>query len=249
MYPKHYFEEFWEAEQRNELFVCMPFDESLDARFNDTIKSAAIKAGFQDAVRVDEDKSGNIVLSKIWDGIANSRMVLADLSDDPRSKENHVNGNVLYEAGVAHAMREPEAVIIIRDQDPKSADFDVRGFTINCPPNNTLTEKWLTDLLSSSLENYKWSLSKRVKYAAESIDDIGLYLMLETGGDKQTSTHFNTAKMDAKMKLSVLRLLELGMLRFLTARAVRPSEHAYHWTAFGYAVMEYLSIPKVSKNK
>ena len=158
MYPKHYFEQFWEAEQRNELFVCMPFDKSLDSRFNDIIKSSAIKAGFKNAVRVNEDKSGNIVLSKIWDGVANSRMVLADLSDDPRSKENHANGNVLYEVGVAHAMREPEAVVIIRDQNPQTADFDVRGFSINCPPDNTLTEDWLTDLLSSCLENYSWSL-------------------------------------------------------------------------------------------
>jgi len=30
MYPKFFFERFWVGDQRNELFVCMPFHDSFD---------------------------------------------------------------------------------------------------------------------------------------------------------------------------------------------------------------------------
>lgn len=33
MYPKHFFERFWESEQKNQLFVCMPFHNNCDERF------------------------------------------------------------------------------------------------------------------------------------------------------------------------------------------------------------------------
>ncbi len=244
MYPKHFFEQFWESEQRNELFVCMPFHSSLNYRFNQVIKVAAKKAGFDNAIRVDEDTSGNVIITKILDGIANSKMVLVDLSDDPSCKERHVNGNVLYEAGIVHAIREPDALIIVRDQGPEGVDFDIRGFTINTPPNNVIEEKWLIELLKNSLENYQWFIGKRIKSTAELIDDISLLLMAKYGGDKNTSTHFNSANMDAKYKISIMRLLELGILRFQTARNNNPLEHAYHWTDFGYEVMKYLHIER-----
>ena len=33
MYPKHFFENYWASEQKNQLFVCMPFDDSFDEKF------------------------------------------------------------------------------------------------------------------------------------------------------------------------------------------------------------------------
>lgn len=245
MYAKFFFERFWEGEQQNKLFVCMPFHDAFDSRFKDVMIPAAKEAGFENATRVKEDTEGHVVMDKILDGIANSRMILIDLTDDPKSPceySKHVNGNVLYEAGIANAMREPSAIVMIRDQNPAAADFDIRGMTINQPPGAILSKDWLSNLLKTSLDDHKWYESKRVKAAAQSIDDIGLSLILNIGKHPKSWNHFNTLKFEAPEKMSVLRLIDLGILWFDTAGSKRPQVHAYHWTSFGYEVMKYLGI-------
>ena len=241
MWTKFFFERFWESGQRNELFVCMPFHYEFDERFAAIIEPSAKEVGFEKAARVDQSTEGNVVTDKIWDGIANSKMILVDLTGDPKSK-GHVNGNVLLELGVAQAMREPSAVVIIRDQDLDTADFDVRGLTINRPRNGKLTTEWLTDLLRGSVKNYDWSESKRVKAASESIDEIGLMLMWSNGRLPKDWRHFNTVGQSAEVKLSVLRLMDLGILRLGTGGSNAPTEHAYHWTPFGDQVIRRLGM-------
>ncbi len=245
MYSKFFFERLWGSEQKNELFVCMPFHLVFDSRFNDIIIPAAKSAGFDNAVRVKEDTAANVIISKIWDGIANSKMVLVDFTDDPKY-DNHVNGNVLYEAGVAHSMREPSAVIMIRDQNPEAVDFDVKGLTIIQPPEGKLSKSWLENLLQQPLNNHNWAESKRVRAAAESIDDIGLELIWTRGRYPKGWNHFNTLGLPAELKISVLRLLDLGILWFATGGAENPTEHAYHWTPFGYEVMKFLCVKPVA---
>ncbi len=241
MWAKFFFERFWESTQRNELFVCMPFHQEFDKRFSTIVEPSAREAGFEKAARVDQSTEGNVITDKIWDGIANCKMVLVDLTDDPQSK-GHVNGNVLLELGVAQAMREPSAVVIIRDEDPKTADFDVRGLTINRPGGGKLSKEWLKDLLCASVRNHNWSESKRVKAAAESIDEIGLVLMWEIGRRPKDWRHFNTVGQPAEVKLAVLRLMDLGILRLGTGGPSAPTEHAYHWTPFGDQVIKHLGI-------
>ncbi|GEM_PF-3225744 len=241
MWSKFFFERFWESEQRNELFVCMPFHHEFDERFSSIVDPSARGAGFDKATRVDQSTEGNVVTDKIWNGIANSKMVLVDLTDDPKSN-GHVNGNVLLELGAAQAMREPSSVVIIRDQNPREADFDVRGLTINQPPGGNLTKEWLVDLLAGSVKNHDWAQSKRVKAAAESLDEIGLMLMWEIGRRPTDWRHFNTVGLPAEVKMAVLRLMDLGILRLGTGGPQFPTEHAYHWTPFGNQVMRYLGI-------
>ena len=245
MWTKFFFERFWESEQRNELFVCMPFHHEFDERFASIIDPSAKEAGFEKAVRVDQSTEGNVVTDKIWDGIANSKMILVDLTDDPKSK-GHVNGNVLLELGVAQAMREPSAVVIIRDQEPQTADFDVRGLTINRPDSGQLSKEWLRDLLRLSARHHDWSESKRVRAAAESIDEIGLTLMWEIGRRPKDWRHFNTMGQPAEVKLAVLRLMDLGILRLGTGGPSAPTEHAYHWTPFGDQVIRHLGMKMLS---
>jgi len=45
-------------------------------------------------------------------------------------------------------------------------------------------------------------------------------------------------------KQSILRLIDLGILRFETGRERAPEEHAYHWTSLGKEVLKYLGIPQ-----
>jgi len=116
MYAKFFFERFWAGDQRNELFVCMPFHDSFDNKFRNIVSPSAQRAGFEKAERVKEDWEANVITDRIFDGIANSKMILFDLADDPKSPcqfSKQINGNVLYELGVANSIREPEDILLI----------------------------------------------------------------------------------------------------------------------------------------
>ncbi len=242
MYPKHFMEQFWRGELNNKLFVAMPFHPSFDSRFSNIIKPAAKEVGFEDAYRSKEILSSNAIVTKILEGIANSRMVLCDLSDD----QGHVNGNVLYEAGIATTIREPHSVVLIRDQEPTKADFDVRGLTIYRPPNGKLTKSWLAGLLKRHLEETDWTKSKRIEVIAHSLDDFCLVLLEGPGRNPDGYNHFHVSGQPIEVRLAAQRLVDLGILWFDTGREERPLEYAYHWTSLAKDLMEYLGLPQLT---
>lgn len=246
MYPKHFMEQFWKGELNNKLFVAMSFHPSFDSRFSDIINPAAIEAGFECVYRADEGRDSNAITTKIIDGIANSRMVLCDLSDDV---QGHVNGNVLYETGIAQAIREPHSVVLIRDQVPEEADFDVRGFKINRPPDGKLTKPWLVDVLNEALGEIDWARSKRIEVIAHSLDDFCLLLIEKHGRNPDGYNHFNLAESPIELRLAAQRLIDMGILWFATAREVRPLEHAYRWTSLAKDLMEYLGLPQLTSEE
>jgi len=243
MYPKHFMEQFWQGEPYNKLFVAMSFRPSFDSRFFDIIDPAAREAGFESAYRADEWRDSNAITTKIIDGIANSRMVLCDLSDEV---QGHVNGNVLYETGIAQAIREPHSVILIRDQDPEKADFDVRGFKINRPPDGKLTKPWLVDVLKGALGEIDWARSKRIEAIAHSLDDGCLILIDMYGRNPDNYNHFHLDGAKIELRLAAQRLVDFGILWFATARGVRPREHAYRWTSLAKDLMKYLGFSQLT---
>ncbi len=249
MYAKFFFERFWEGEQKNELFICMPFHVSFDGKF-DKINIGAKKVGFDKAVRVKEDCDANVITDKIFDGIANSKMLLFDLSDDPKSPENskQANVNVLYELGIANAIREPQDILLIRESSSGKIPFDVSGMTIN-EHQGDLTTEWLADELKTALENQEWHKSKRVQAAAKSIDGEALELMYNYGRNPEDFNHFHTTGVPAEVKMSVLRLMDLGILWFASVCEGEYREHAFRWTPFGHEVMKYLGIQKLSMDE
>lgn len=142
MYPKYFFERFWDGQQRNELFVCMPFDDSLDDKFNDIV-NGDVSAGFETATRVKEDWEPNVITDKIFDGIANSKMILFDLTHDPKLEPlEQSNINVVYELGIANSIREPEDLLLIKEEPIGKLPFDISGLTVIPHPENMLAD-WL----------------------------------------------------------------------------------------------------------
>lgn len=242
MYPKHFMEQFWREELNNKLFVAMPFDPSFDSRFSEIIKPAAKEAGFDDAYRSKEILSSDAVVTKILEGIANSRMVLCDLTDD----KGHVNGNVLFEAGVATTIREPHSVVLIRDQEPSKADFDVRGLTIHRPPNGKPTKSWLVELLKKHLEEIDWAKSKRIETIAHSLDEFCLALITVHGTNPDGYNNFALANSSIELRLAAQRLVDLGVLQFTTAREIRPLEYSYRWTGLAKDLMKYLGLRQLT---
>lgn len=251
MYAKLFFERFWAGDQRNELFVCMPFHDSFDDKFRNIISTSAKNSGFKKAERVKEDWEANVITDRIFDGIANSKMILFDLADDPKSPcqfSKQINGNVLYELGVANSIREPEDIVLIRERSSVKIPFDISGLNINMYEGELLTD-WLSDKLQKALKKQKWYTSKRVKSAANSIDEYAFELMYRIGCRPPGFNHFNISKMPYEVRFSVLRLIDLGILWFATGIDERGHEHAYRWTPFGREVIKYLGIKLLNEEE
>jgi len=231
------------GERANKLFVAMPFHQKFDSRFSDIIKPAAIEAGFEDAYRSKEILSSNAIVTKILEGIANSRMVLCDLSNDEKGR---VNGNVLYETGVATTIREPHSVVLIRDQEPSEADFDIRGLTIKTPPEGKLTTPWLVERLKEALGEIDWSRSKRIEAIAHRLDEFCLLLINQYGRNPDGYNNFHVLGQPIEVRIAAQRLVDLGILWFATAREVRPLEFSYRWTTLAKDLMQYLNLPQLT---
>ena len=99
-------------------FVLMPFDERFDPIYEAFIVPALREAGLEVA-RADNIESQRNILKDVMEGIANSDLIIADLTD--------ANPNVYYELGVAHAFRKP---VIHLTQLLEDVPFDLRSYRI-----------------------------------------------------------------------------------------------------------------------
>ena len=126
MYPRHYFDLYRPHISEKMVFVGMPFAETALDRWESVIRPAILEAGL-DPYRVDMDVPSDSILENIMRGILDAKFLLFDISMD----HNRVrNGNVMYEIGLAHAMRHPEEILIVRsDNDPLL--FDVSSIRIH----------------------------------------------------------------------------------------------------------------------
>jgi len=131
MHPNAFLKTYWRLELRPQIFVAMSFSSVYDQRFASVIKPAIenVKIDGQPlkAFRVDNSKTGDSILTDILEGIAHSQMVLADVSAlgrDAVTGAAYRNGNVMYEIGLALACRQPQEVLLIRD-DKERFLFDV----------------------------------------------------------------------------------------------------------------------------
>lgn len=131
MHPNAFLSTFWRMEVKCQVFVAMSFAPQYQPRY-DKVITPAIEAIHINNIplksyRVDISKSGDSILTDIMEGIAHSQMVLADVSTigkDSVSSMPYRNGNVMYEVGLALACRQPQDVLLIRDDKDKFL-FDV----------------------------------------------------------------------------------------------------------------------------
>ena len=98
-------------------FSIMPFQEGFDD-INRIIAEAAEECGLE-YVRSDRRDQAGSVLSQILSDIRSAAVVVADISGH--------NPNVLYELGIAHQIKGPDRVVIIR-QAADESPYDVNEF-------------------------------------------------------------------------------------------------------------------------
>src|SRR5205823_3594933 len=103
LHPNVFLNTFWQLELKPQVFVAMSFDPRYQSRFDNVI-SPAIRSILIDNIplqpyRVDLSKTGDSILTEINNGIAHSRLILADVSTigrDSSTGHTYRNSNVMY---------------------------------------------------------------------------------------------------------------------------------------------------------
>lgn len=83
-------------------FVLMPFKDPFNSYYDEIIKPAVEKTGLK-PIRADEIYGIETIMCDIWNTINSAKVLIAELTSR--------NANVLYELGLAHAIRKPVIII------------------------------------------------------------------------------------------------------------------------------------------
>lgn len=251
MYPAHGLALFPPFPRNERVFVAMTFDPRFEQRWRSVIEPACQDVGLQ-GFRVDIPKASSSIPADILAGIAQSRLVLADLTP----LDGYRNGNVMYEVGIAHACRQPEEVILLRSDEDRLL-FDVSTIRVNRydPERDPAGSRAaVAGILRWAMTEVDSAKSITVQHAANALDYPTTMMLARcftsTDGLKVPQAGvFHAARSD----MAISRLLELGLAR-TDWRATSPEERAdkanlsatitnlarYRVTSFGTAVYKHI---------
>ena len=107
------------AERKRRAFIIMPFADEYVPVYEVVITPPLVEAGYE--VERADDLAGRdqSILRRIVQAIAESDLVVADLTD--------LNPNVLYELGLAHGLQRPAVLLT---QDIAQVPFDLRTYQV-----------------------------------------------------------------------------------------------------------------------
>src|SRR5690348_8752362 len=113
MHPRYLRELIDRSSYQPRVFVIMSFAPEFERRFKSVIapaiESVQLDGRAMEVHRVDQTSVSDSIIVEIVEGVARDRIVFADISTIGSIEERPVrNGNVMYELGLAHAMRRPE---------------------------------------------------------------------------------------------------------------------------------------------
>lgn len=153
MYPKIYIDLFRSFDRASKVFVAMPFSSQFESRWKE-IFVPAIKSCNLKPYRTKELLVSNSIPIDILDGIGRANFLLFDISNEEKDRPN---SNVMYELGIAHAIRLPEEVIIMRDEQSKNCPFDIKHIRWNI-------------FSTQKIEESRAKIEKLIKNAEKQID-------------------------------------------------------------------------------
>lgn len=250
MYPREYFDTYWRGDLRNEIFVIMSFADEFQPIWLEAIKPAISEdmIGHPFAHRVDATVLASSIITEILDGIAHAKLIFAEISVCTAGHwQGQRNGNVMYELGLAHALRPAQELVVVRS-DHAEINFDIAGTKVQSYDRSNLLEarRSFAQLLNGAVSELDRVKQLKVTQAVESLDADTLDLMGRCGkGDYFSVTRANTmgeimSQIGAGTKDAVRLLLALAIVRF--DANVSAGAYAYHWTDFGKAVLTRLKI-------
>ena len=135
MYPANFFGLFPPFPREKKVFVAMSFDNTFQRRWNEVIRPAVSEIELDgvslEPVRVDVRSISDSIVTEILQGMAHHLVVFADVTTIAYVGDKPIrNANVLYEVGLAHAIRLPEEVILFRS-DEDQLIFDITNVRVN----------------------------------------------------------------------------------------------------------------------
>ena len=217
---------------------------------------------------MDTKRISDSILTEILGGISNDQLVIADVTATNWIDKRPVrNGNVMYEVGIAHAIRLPEEVLLFRSDSGRLL-FDISNVRVNSyDPDNDCAgaREHVAHAIRDALNERNLQRQNAIKTTAKSLDipswTVLIQALLVGSGSIQ---HFPTSNLknalgNAPMNAAIGRLLGMGALEANFSRQSLNSIQdmkgdremfSYKLTAFGHALIEYvnretLDVPKI----
>lgn len=259
MYPNLFFNLFPAFPRENYVFVAMSFDERFDGRWQNVIAPAIARLSVNgkklEAKRVDARKVSDSILTEILDGIAKCRLFFADVTTIGKLADSPIrSANVMYEVGIAHAIRLPEEVVLFRSDDDVLL-FDTSNIRVNKYQPDQLPNEAIAAMVSAMLDSSKELDLQRhlsVDRAADALTEVAWIMLNEAraiGGIAHPSlTTMGEAFSCLAQNSAIEQLLELSAIRAEYTK-ITPDfleEHGdsfngvvrYQVTEFGMAILK-----------
>jgi len=240
MYPKHYYDLFRSTIEPGIVFVGMSFSETEQYKWTEIISPAITHAGLK-AYRVDTEVIGGSILIDILNGIAKAKILLFEVSTNQAGMRN---GNVMYELGIAHALRYPEEILLLRS-DTNPLLFDVSNIRVinydTDDSNNSVN--LISGLLKHLNENIDSTKNLVLDKIISMLDEVSLGLLQS----KSNLNVFSLKELDKafspqviEIRSSIRHLLELGILEVIFRKNDRT--YGYSWTRMGLDLLRKLGF-------
>lgn len=258
MFPRDFFLDYWDPALRNELFGAIPFSSHFDSIWEGAIAPAALACGLK-AHKVNQRKTSDSIHVDILDGIAHSRLVFVDVSpvyyppvtstlalfNKLSRKPQYPNGNVMYELGIAHATRQAEEVIVVRNCADTDLLFDVIGIRTNYYPPNDLKaaqiifEDLMRDALTT-IDRTKALLVAKAMRAITLFDKMLIRKFWPQVFNLSTKDPDKLSGIGGVEEEAISNLQKLGILHSNPLIPNTGFSIHFFWTEFGNAVVKAL---------
>jgi hypothetical protein len=261
MYPSEFASLFPPFPKKNKVFVAMAFEDRFNARWNDVIapaiSSVMVDGESLEPFRSDTRYVSDSVLTEILEGITTHLLVFADITTIGSMDGRPVrNGNVMYEVGLAHALRLPEEVLLYRS-DHERLLFDVANVRVNHyePDIDAKSAREsIANAIANSINELDLKRHLAVRSAAKSLDYEGWTILGQAaaeGGIHHPRTRTMGNVLAASTKSPAIRgLLSMGALQTsylkLTPELLSGGDDTeaeqllrYEVTPYGGAILEY----------
>ena len=229
MYPMTLFAMFPPFPRKNTVFVAMSFNNRFKKRWEKVIQPAVKQITWKgdrfNPVRIDQSKISDSIMTKILLEISEARLILADISSISMINEKSMrNGNVMYEIGLAHAIRLPEEVILIRS-DKDDLLFDVQGIKVhNYSPDEDpeASKKLLCSLILEALQQMELARSNAVKETMDKLDFESWRVLAESAvkpiEHPKAKNMRDIIGMGSARVPAIFRLLDRGLLKLVVEK-------------------------------
>jgi hypothetical protein len=211
--------------------------------------------------RIDLSQRGDSILTEILNEVSRCTLILADVSTigvlDGRPIRN---ANVLYEVGLAHSVRMPEEVILVRsDTDPLPfdvANVRVHSYSPDSDPDGAIAD--LQEIIDGALRSIDIMRASTVERTATVLDFECWNVLYDIAAHGSTSHPSRADVVGKRMGIlqalpriaGIQRLLELGAIatsyQVISARHIGGNSELpiqdlfrYRMTPFGEALLIY----------